>query len=164
MATGTPRTEAAKVELRRRFPNVADDGTGYEPGFVWNEYEDTRRALVRIEAEARDEGLREARQDAGGGGVRNEPRTVTGRRLVEQWGGDDGRANRGDILDIEAEAAAGPRDEGLIDALIATLKRDDLCDETNGEHHTDDYIASFLMALDTERRARAALAKADADR
>ena len=46
-----------------------------------------------------------------------------------------------------------------VDALIATLRRDDLCDETEGEHHTDEYVASFLMAFDTELRARAALTR-----
>lgn len=53
--------------------------------------------------------------------------------------------------------AASP-DGGLREALIATLKRDDLCDDTEGEHHTDEFIAAFLMSLDTEMRGRTALA------
>jgi hypothetical protein len=46
----------------------------------------------------------------------------------------------------------------LTDAVIATLRRDDLCENTEGEHHSDDFVAGFLVALDTELQARAALA------
>lgn len=64
----------------------------------------------------------------------------------------------------EAALSRQPEEPGLreavTDALIATLKRDDLCDETDGEHHSDEYIAAFLMAVDTDLRGRAALAPA----
>jgi hypothetical protein len=68
-----------------------------------------------------------------------------------------------DVDDAEAIAAiyaslVPAEDEGrLREALIATLKRDDLCDP-DGEHHTDEYVARFLVALDTETQGRAALA------
>ena len=50
-------------------------------------------------------------------------------------------------------------DTRLQAALTAVLRRDDLCEDADGrhDHHTDDYIAAFLVALDTELRARAAL-------
>lgn len=50
--------------------------------------------------------------------------------------------------------------DALREALVTTLRRDDLCDETDGEHHTDEYVAAFLISLDVELQGRAALAAA----
>jgi hypothetical protein len=64
----------------------------------------------------------------------------------------------GDSPSYFVKATVPAEDEGrLREALIATLKRDDLCDP-DGEHHTDEYVARFLVALDTETQGRAALA------
>jgi hypothetical protein len=109
-----------------------------------------------------------------------EPVTEAGRALLIDgaaagWSRTDDlgpSALRTRILAIEAEAGFLGYEAGynearnaedaeiaaLREALIATLRRDDLCDETEGEHHSDDYITAFLIALDIEQQARAARA------
>jgi len=62
--------------------------------------------------------------------VVTEPRTEAGRRLAAYRNG--AYVNVEDILAIEAEAAAGPRDEGLTWETLATVVSDSLAATTEG--------------------------------
>jgi hypothetical protein len=73
------------------------------------------------------------------------PRTEAGRRLYDGWstGNEGGRYDRNlrsAILAIEAEAAAGPRGEGLREALKATVDAWDRYVEAHaGRGHDGDH-------------------------
>lgn len=38
---------------------------------------------------------------------------------------------------------------------VCAIRREDLCDATDGEHHTDEYVAAFLAAIDALRENEA---------